>query len=43
MGSADNDFLAKMVSRLHHFVFSSARLTHLTSLGWQAMPMLEQL
>ena len=31
------------LTRLHYFVFSSARLTHSTSLGWQAMPMLEQL
>jgi hypothetical protein len=26
-----------------HFVFSSTRLMHLTSLGWQAIPMLAQL
>ena len=27
----------------HHLAFSSARLTHVTSLGWQAIPMFEQL
>src|SRR6516164_7493335 len=27
----------------HHLSFSSARLTHVTSLGWQAIPMFEQL
>jgi hypothetical protein len=27
----------------HHLRFSSARLLHVTSLGWQAIPILEQL
>ena len=26
-----------------HLAFSSARLAHVTSLGWQAIPMFEQL
>jgi hypothetical protein len=44
MRSADNGFPSvRWFSASDHFVFSSARLTHLTFLGWQAMPMLEQL